>query len=194
MIKRILMNSFLIGLFLLCGFMISDSANNNDIRTIIDYMNTKELNAETNPQLIKAKGKWLLISEVNVSGFDYKYRWDIHYFYYDKERNIIQTTIKKYKDFVSPRSRGFTYWSVNDSLDGKIDAQEAHIFSSKGYEIVICHNEEDGCRPNHILFIDYPEGYINKDWYQFTVEEAQEIFDKEIEFWINLINNTKVAQ
>lgn len=40
-----------------------------------------------------------------------------------------------------------------------------------------------------LMMPEYPEDYINTEWYSVPREEAEKRFDREVNYWLGLVKN-----
>jgi len=107
---------------------------------------------------------------------DWKYLWNRHIanLFPGPDGEAFQLSIKKYKYCATKGTERFIYITTQDlDKDGIVDVW------SKSFFIL---------QDNAIVYPEYPDGFINKDWRIMTKEEAQQFFDEELSYWINLIN------
>lgn len=110
------------------------------------------------------------------SNFDWT--WIDHYIHYSYEkpnfdRARVEFTAKEYQEFVSTDSRGFMVMRVIDyDRDGRADYKHRRF-------IMVMQNDL-------VIMPDYPEGYINTEWYKPTQEEADAFLKREMKYWISL--------
>jgi len=131
----------------------------------------------------------LLWSKENTAEHDYfDWKWTLHvlkvhhYITYDVDE--LEVISRDYQDFSTVKSRGFIEWVLIDGdLDGKID------LAVRDYFILSC--EDDDCIDNHFIMPYYPEGFINKDWYNLSEKESNKKYDKEINYWMKTIWGTE---
>uniref|UniRef100_A0A6M3K401 Uncharacterized protein n=1 Tax=viral metagenome TaxID=1070528 RepID=A0A6M3K401_9ZZZZ len=184
--KKLLMVILLLftGMFLCTGII---NSQDNNIGVICKYImsdSSKEyvVRDEINPN-IKYGFKTILSDENLTKHSAFKWKWTIHVACYEyvmnmKDKGIISFTIKEYQSFVSPDSRGYVLWRLIDfNRDGVVDKY------NREYRIV-------GPDDIHIL-PNYPEGFVNNDFCSPTQKESQKRFDKEIEYWMGIINENK---
>lgn len=184
-----------IGLLLIFSFSYG-SVEKSNINSIISYAKNVEKGNYDNYDVYKIVNiisdgseveTTLFWSKENTADHDYfDWKWTIHVLkiHYYKAYNTIKLEIasRDYQDFVSIRSRGFIQWALVDvTLDGKINS------ALRDFSIVACDDEEEGCIHNHIIFPNYPKGFINTNWYNPSEEESNERYNKEINYWIKTI-------
>ena len=91
----------------------------------------------------------------------------------------LELIVRDYQDYYTTHdARGFILIILVDyNKDGKVDAWR------KDY--VILQDEST------ILMPRYPSGYLNQDWFKLTQEEAQKIFDEELNYILENIDKAK---
>jgi len=103
------------------------------------------------------------------------------------DHRIVRVIFRDYTNFLSARSRGFEEWWMMDvEPDGLIEEHEKY-YTGKEYVIIACKNDEGDCSPNWIIIPNYPPGFRNLDWRNPPLEELQEKFDREINYWVQVI-------
>ena len=103
------------------------------------------------------------------------------------DHSIVRVIFRNYTDFLTVRSQGFEEWWMMDvEPDGLIEEHEKYYFG-KEYTIVACKEDGEDCYPNWIIVPDYPPGFRNLDWYNPPLEKFQEKFDREINYWVQVI-------
>lgn len=116
--------------------------------------------------------------ENTASHSNFDWTWINHYLHYSYEkpnfgRAAIEFLAKEYQEFVSTDSRGFTVMRVIDyDRDGRADYKHRRF-------VMIMQN-------NLVIMPDYPEGYINTEWYTPTQEEADAFLKREMKYWISM--------
>lgn len=183
----------LIVIFSLLFVSSSFAADKSDIKSIINYINnTKAFESgdlELYGHVENYRGLDLEVSvfqsKENLATHDnFNWHWEMHYLIVKRVLGgntfKLEIITKEYQEFSSPDARGFIQWSLNDfDLNGQIDKWEKG-FSNKEYEIV-----KDGI----LLLPMYPEGFVNLEWYDLSLEEIQTKFDHEISYWIKIIKS-----
>lgn len=118
-----------------------------------------------------------LYSEENLANHDhFDWRYDMHYvtLYCEEIHCFLRFQVKEYQEFVSPDSRGFVLWTLFDyDMDGEFDSVERRF-------IVVMQDRV-------LMMPEYPEGYINTEWYSVPREEAEKRFDREVNYWLGLV-------
>lgn len=132
----------------------------------------------------------MLKAEENTASHDnFKLTWRLHTLkIYDISETLIQVIFRNYTSFITPRSRGFEEcWMTDIEPNGLIEEHEKR-YTGREYTIVICKEEdEDVCYPNWIILPRYPDGFRNHGWASPSLEELQEQYDVEINYWIKVI-------
>jgi len=197
MFKTLKVLSLFIGLILLFSFS-SEAVEKSNIDSIVSYVKSTTKGEYNGFKVFKTMGSGPvgikteithLWSKENTAVQDrFDWTWTIHVLrikHYSLRGTIsLEILAKDYQDFVSPNSRGFTEWGLtDDDLDGKVD------FAFRDYSVVAC--IDDDCTSNHILFVDYPKGFRNMDWYTPSEEEREERYNKEINYWMKTIWGVK---
>lgn len=120
-----------------------------------------------------------LASEENRSKHEhFKWRYDIHIvtLFSGEIYSYLQFQVKEYQEFVSKDSRGFILWTFIDyDMDGEFD------LVVRTYHLVM--------QDNIIMMPEYPEGFVSKDWYDVSTKEAGERFDREVDYWLELVKS-----
>jgi hypothetical protein len=114
--------------------------------------------------------------EVNISGFDYKFRWDLHYAEIGYRKEYFFITVRYYQEFTTP-GHGFEEWSYTDTYkDGIIDHFE------RVYKITV-----------NNIFIEpyYPVELMNKKWFSPSKEKQMEVLEQELDFWLSKVKGEK---
>lgn len=118
-----------------------------------------------------------LISQENLTDHDhFDWRLDVHYvtLFCAEENCSLKFQVKEYQEFVSPDSRGYVLWTLYDyDVDGKVD-------SAKRRFIVVMQDKV-------VMMVDYPEGFVDMQWYKPSKEEKQERFEKVINHWMSIV-------
>ncbi len=132
--------------------------------------------------------------EEDISKFDWKYRWNIHALYasidvvdgFEIPTNDLTSTVRYYKDLVSPHGRNFVEYTFKDyDSDGTLESAKRDFRLSQ--------TDEDGDDAFfYFMFPDYPKGFVNKDWFTPSPELAQEKYDKEIDYWQEVMNENSL--
>lgn len=107
---------------------------------------------------------------------DWKYLWNRHItaLFPGSDGEAFQFSIKKYKRCATAGTKRFIYIIVQDmDKDGIVDVW------NKSFFII---------QDDNIICPEYPKGFVNKDWDDMTKKEAQQFFDEELSYWIDLIN------
>lgn len=103
------------------------------------------------------------------------------------DHRVVRVIFRDYTDFISVRSRGFEeHWMMDVEPNGLIEEHEKY-YADKRYVIIACQNDEDDCSPNWIVMPRWPAGFRNPDWNEVPLEELQEQYDIEINYWIQVI-------
>lgn len=170
----------MLGLALVFAFGIginSIAADKNDVQKLMSLMKSGEVNLWANQ-----KSKVLHIYE-NTGPHDYfETTFKKHYAVIERHPagfEMFTIIVRDYKDFYTTHdAQGFILVILVDfNRDGVVDKWR------KDYVILL-----DG---SMILMPHYPPGYINQDWYKMNREEAQKIFDEELNY---MLENTDKAK
>jgi len=153
-----------------------------------DVIKDKELFFQMRTDVI-----WLKAEE-NTTPHDYfKMTWKLHVLKIytvpgsSTDHHAVRVIFRNYTDFSTVRSRGFEEWWMMDlEPDGIIGEVEGYK-AGRDYTIIACKNEDDDCYSNWIIWPDWPDGFRNIDWANPSLEELQEQYDKEINYWIQVI-------
>ena len=134
---------------------------------------------------------WLRAEE-NTTPHDYfKMTWRLHvlkvYNFPESDHCLIRAIFRNYTDFLSVRSQGFEEWWIMDAQPNGIITEIEKLQSGKDYVIVACKDDEEDCSPNWIIKPNWPPGFRNPDWDNPSLEELQEQYDIEINYWIQVI-------
>lgn len=126
-----------------------------------------------------------IVEEEDLTNFDYKWRWDIHVavvrfkineFKGKVFQHALVLVVRQYKTLVSPRSRQYTEWFLTDfGADGTLD-------KCVRFYNVLAKQEQD--EAYYHIFPDYPDGFHDKGWQNPPIEEAQELYQHELDFWL----------
>jgi hypothetical protein len=206
-VKRVfkLLKIVLLSIILLLSFsVLGTAAEKPDVKFILNYAKNSEIGKYRDFSVFRWEEPYLdnIITKVTMFLFDesdlntsYIQSWKVRAIiinHYVAQNYFLLTVIhRNYRDFVSPRSQGYVEWRMYDiDANGIITNIEAS-YASKNYDIVICKNNDDSCKDNYILFPVYPEGYVNSNWYHLTTKECQELYDKEINYWLKAIQKQK---
>jgi len=132
-----------------------------------------------------------VVKEEDISKFDYKWRWNLHlvavvYVTDGKEkwyRKSIWFQVREYQALVSGDRQFVEYWLADLDLDGKVDQY------FKKFEITT-----PSCNTEYFRFVfpQYPKGFVNFDWYKMSKKELDEVFNKELNFWHNVMMNKSI--
>jgi hypothetical protein len=119
------------------------------------------------------------------------------------QHDKFETTFKKHYAIVDKHPAGFGYLTliVRDYQDYYT------IHDAQGFILVILvdYNKDgivDDWRKDYLILLDgdyflipnYPPGYLNHDWFKMSREEAQKIFDEELNFMLNNADKAKLAE
>lgn len=136
---------------------------------------------------------WLRAEE-NTTPHDYfRITWRLHvlkiYNIPESDYHLIRVIFRNYTDFLTVRSRGFEEWWIMDAEPNGIIVEMEKLQSGKDYVIMACPNgdADEGCSNNWVIKPDYPPGFRNPDWDDPSLEELQKQYDKEINYWIQVI-------
>jgi len=127
-----------------------------------------------------------VVREQNLTGHDnFRWRWDERYIsivMLETEEKLriapeIYFTIKQYQELVSVNSRQFVLWNlVEADTDGTVDVWE------RGYYLNFNCFEDD---PLYTFVMPYwPEGFTNPDWGTPPRQEAQDLIDELVTWWL----------
>lgn len=135
---------------------------------------------------------WLRAEE-NTTPHDYfKMTWKLHvlkvYNIPESDHHVIRVILRNYTAFLTVRSEGFEEWWIMDGEPNGIITEAEKFQSGKDYVIVACvkYDDED-CFPNWIIKPSWPPGFRNPDWAHPSLEELQEQYDIEINYWLQVI-------
>ena len=126
-----------------------------------------------------------LISKENTAEHNkFDWRWTSHILKinYFPSYNIteLEVIVRYYKDFITTKSRGFEQWILVDyGIDGVIDTIK------RDYSILGCN--DDKCKSNYLILPEYPEKFVNKDWYNPSEKDANKIYNNELNYWSKII-------
>lgn len=174
--------SFVAGLIivLLAGWSaVSAGASKSSISVIREFILSSPSNglvesAGQNPQS-PFISKTLAREENRSKHEHFKWRYDVHFvtLFSGEIYSYLQFQVKEYQEFVSKDSRGFILWTFLDyDMDGESD------LVIRTYYLVM--------QGNVIMMPEYPQGFVNKDWYDVPTTEAGKRFDREVNYWLEL--------
>jgi hypothetical protein len=136
---------------------------------------------------------WLKVEE-NTTPHDYfRITWRLHvlkiYDVPETDYHLIRVIFRNYADFITVRSRGFEEWWIMDMEANGIISETEKWQSGKNYVIMACPNGDasEDCSNNWIIKPSWPAGFRNMGWASPSLEELQEQYDKEINYWIQVI-------
>ena len=171
---------FMLGLVLL--FMFGASFNNiasdqNNVEKLIEIMKSGKIN------LWRGENEKVLYIYENTGKHNhFKTTYKKHYVTLKKDvdnNEWLVISLRDYEDYYTIHdARGFILVILVDyDNDGKVDVwRKNYIIALDVY---------------HILKPFYPPGYINQDWFKMSREEAQKIFDKELNYILESIDKAK---
>jgi len=185
--KKLLM----LGLVLLTIFGISISAqaiDQNRIDLLIQGMQTDSIKilGENHYDISTEDGIKVIAlgSREQISKLE-NWRFNNHFIYLSVDsygNTKLTIRVKEYQDCSSPDSYTCVDWVLVDiGSNGIIDdsLRDFEVFM-QNYQKIEDYNIK--------IFITYPKGFVNVEWYNPSKEEIQAYFDKEIEYWINRLN------
>ena len=103
------------------------------------------------------------------------------------DHHVVRVIFRNYTDFLTVRSRGFEEWWMMDLEPNGIIGEVEGYKAGRDYTILACKNDNDDCYSNWIVKPDWPDGFRNIDWADLLLEELQEQYDIEINYWIQVI-------
>ena len=170
---------FIFGLALLVAFGISFSiaADKNKVDELVSIMKSGKVN------LWNDVGNKVIHIYENTGQHDYfETTYKKHYAIIERAprgNEHLTLIVRDYQNYYqSHDARGFILVILVDyNKDGKVDDWR------KNYVILI--DESTILTPN------YPPGYLNTGWFKLTQEEAQKIYDDELNFMLENIDKAK---
>ena len=120
-------------------------------------------------------------SENTTKHDKFKLTWIDHYLHWHyadakHESAYVASVAKDYQSFVSPDSRGYIFMKVADfDLDGVAD------YWDRRYYLIM--------QDDVVMMPDFPEGFVDKNWYVITQQEANEFLKREMKFWVKIAGN-----
>jgi len=180
--KKYLPVMVIVALVLWAGVAIAADADG--MRMIYDFIrspDSKALEKRTAPDArIPDVIHITIASKENRAEHDnFDWRYDLHFVTatYNEQNPwaaYLTIVIKEYQEFVSGDNRGFVIWIFVDmDMDGFLDSW------SRDYTIV--------GRDNLIVMPQYPEGLLNREWFDPAQKEAQARFEREINYWLGQV-------
>ena len=172
--------ALLVGVMLAFGGVVQ--ADNDKAERILNAINKGEMQVKLH-NLVTPEGYAYRHAEkeVNTAEHDsFKWIWNWHYVDVFGEEMLFMST-RNYKELVSP-GRQYVEWLIQDyDADGIVDNWQ------REYVILQEDKYDDGESLWFHIMPNYPEGFRAEKWFEPTKEEAQEIYNKELDFWVNLI-------
>ena len=171
---------FMLGLMLIFMFGASFSniaSDQNNVEKLIEIIKSGKVNL-----WVDRNEKVLYIYENTGKHDHFETTYKKHYVTLKKGADNSEWLViglRDYQDYYTiHNARGFILVILVDyNNDGKIDTwRKDYIIALDAY---------------HILSPFYPPGYINKDWFKMSREEAQKIFDKELNYILENIDKAK---
>lgn len=182
---------FLAATVLTLGLVFSNATtlHSSDTDVVMDYTVIKEFIADEDRRSEFLYGNRYnpnngltttsLVSHENRTAHEhFEWVWTDHYMHWqyvapDIGSAFVTFATKEYQTFVSPDSRGFTVTKVVDfDRDGKVD------YSERKFVLVM--------QDNVVMMPDYPKGFRNLDWLTISQEEADQILQKEMRYWVKM--------
>lgn len=123
-------------------------------------------------------------AEHNTARHDYFKLYWTYYFFQISETEFgptIELTVKRYRNFCDGvGGRGLEIYAVQDvGADSNPDAW------IKDYYISAVRDNT-----HYFLCPQFPDGFVNVNWYKFTKEEAIEKYQEVVSYFLNLLHNT----
>lgn len=181
---NVVCGTVLISLFVFCSLSIgNDKKKAREISENIDgfCMQTEVFTIKLlNGGVIKRTEKMDLL----VGDDDYPILWEKHYAEITPIKKIngyqLCLTIRNYKHLTTAGAQFIQYVFKDYDADGTVDKW------LKDYKLLQPRGEND----KHFMYRyspSYPDGFVNKKWYEMSFDEAQSMYKEEIDYWFMLI-------
>jgi len=107
---------------------------------------------------------------------EFKWKWELYVVVtWNDPGDGIKVVLREYQEYSTRGGRGFVEYVIADrNMDGIADKW------MRDYNIT------NSCDGKDFYFVrpEYPEGYINSDWYKISQEEANKIYEKVITYFL----------
>jgi hypothetical protein len=171
---------WMLGLVLIFAFgitFISGASDQNKVEKLMSTIKSGEVNLWND---VGDKVVYIYENTGQHNHFETKYKK--HYAIINKSpsgNECLTLIVRDYQNYYqSHDSRGFILIALVDyNKDGEVDDWR------KDYVILL--DEAT------ILIPNYPPGYLNQEWFKLTQEEAQKIFDEELNYILENIDKAK---
>lgn len=124
---------------------------------------------------------------------NFKWNWSVYNFAFQtkeylpgKYMDIVQASVRYYKESGDAFSRTFECVATKDVLgDGVLD------FWLRTFEITVNPDRDDEDPLYYFLSPRYPEGFVNKQFYQLTRDQATEVQQEIVTYFLKLLGEEK---
>ena len=107
---------------------------------------------------------------------NFEWRYNSHFvtLYSRGGSYFLEFRVKEFQEFISPDSRGVVHWKFSDyDMDGECDVVKRNYFLVMQNDI--------------LMAPEYPKGYLNPRWSHPPRRESNKRFEKEVDYWLNLV-------
>lgn len=170
-------------LFLLLVVLLPVSVHAGDLGQLIEWIKNSPDSYELRLDDLFGVQRYavLITKEEDISKHDFKWRWDehnigIHRYQTPNESwygTALYVSVSQYQELVTPGRAVVTISLVDYDADGKVDN------TWRDFNILVPAGDDAWM----VISPRYPDGFRDMRWYDPSMEDAQELYEHELDFW-----------